>query len=203
MPVTVSAALTGFALGLSLILVIGAQNAFVLRQGLARRHVFPVCLTCALSDATLIVFGVAGFGWVVTAVPWLDDVLRWGGAAFLLAYGAFSFRSAWLGGGRLDAADRAGQALVPTLLTVLALTWLNPHVWLDTVVLLGGIAAQWEGSRWAFGFGAALASFVFFFSLGYGARALAPLFRRPSAWRVLDIGIGVIMWAIAAKLILG
>ena len=195
--------LAGFSLGLSLILAIGAQNAFVLRQGLAGRHVGAVCLACALSDAALIAAGVAGFGWLVEAAPWTLPLFRWGGVAFLAAYGALAFRSAWRGGGALRAADGAGAGLGPTLATCLALTWLNPHVYLDTVVLLGSVAASQEGPRAVFGAGAVTASFAFFFSLGHGARLLRPLFGRPSAWRVLDALVGVVMWSLAAKLALG
>jgi L-lysine exporter family protein LysE/ArgO len=196
------AATSGFLLGLSLIVAIGAQNAFVLRQGLRRAHVFAVCLTCAVSDAVLIAAGVAGMGWIATELPWFAPVMTWGGAAFLVVYGALSFRSA-MAPGALVAAGQGERSLHGTLATCLALTWLNPHVWLDTVVLLGSISAQYPGESLAFGAGAATASFAFFFSLGYGARLLAPVFARPSAWRVLDTAVGGIMWAIAAKLILG
>ena len=195
-------ALAGFSLGLSLILAIGAQNAFVLRQGLMGRHVGAVCLTCAASDAVLIAAGVAGFGWLVEAAPWVEPVFRWGGVAFLAAYGAMAFRSAWRGGSALRAAEGAGAGLGATVATCLALTWLNPHVYLDTVVLLGSVAASQEGSRLAFGAGAVTASFAFFFALGYGARALRPVFARPNAWRALDAGVGIVMWAIAARLAL-
>ncbi|WP_110815242.1 LysE/ArgO family amino acid transporter [Pseudoroseicyclus aestuarii] len=197
-----SAASAGFALGLSLILAIGAQNAFVLRQGLRGAHVFAVCLCCALSDAVLIAGGVGGMGALVEALPWLAAAMRWGGAAFLLVYGARSFRAAWRGGAALEVAGAAEQGLGAALGTCLALTWLNPHVYLDTVVLLGSVAARWEGARLAFGAGAVTASFVFFFSLGYGAALLPPLFARPLAWRVLDAVIGVVMWAIALRLVL-
>ncbi|MGR3757715.1 MAG: LysE/ArgO family amino acid transporter [Tranquillimonas sp.] len=196
-----SAAVAGFALGLSLILAIGAQNAYVLRQGLRRSHVLAVCLTCALSDAILITAGVAGFGWLVQSAPWLEPAMRWLGAAFLLVYGAMSFRAA-LTPGRLVAAEGKVVGLRGAILTALALTWLNPHVYLDTVVLLGSVASGWDGQRIAFALGATTASFVFFFSLGYGARALAPLFARPAAWRVLDALVGGTMWAIAAGLVL-
>lgn len=192
----------GFALGLSLIMAIGAQNAFVLRQGIRRSHVFAVCLTCALSDAILIAAGVAGFGRLNEAVPWVEPVMRWGGAAFLLAYGARAFLSAWRGGAVLSVAGQGAESLGPVLATGLALTWLNPHVYLDTVVLLGTVAAQYE-DRLGFAMGAMSASFVFFFMLGYGARRLAPLFARPQAWRVLDIAVGLLMWAIALSLIRG
>ncbi|MCB1310662.1 MAG: amino acid transporter [Sedimentitalea sp.] len=195
------ALLSGFALGFSLILAIGAQNAFVLRQGLRREHVFAVCLACALSDALLIAAGVAGFGALAGAAPWIEPAMRFGGAAFLLWYGARSLIGAWRGGEALLAAREDTRAsLAATLGTVLALTWLNPHVYLDTVVLIGSVSSQYA-DRLAFGIGAVSASFVFFFSLGYGARLLAPLFARPRAWQVLDTGIGLVMWAIAAKLL--
>lgn len=192
----------GFGLGLSLILAIGAQNAFVLRQGLRRSHVFAVCLTCALSDAALIAAGVAGFGSLAQAAPWIEPVMRWGGALFLIVYGARALLSAWRGGAVLMVEGGAVEAFGPVLVTCLALTWLNPHVYLDTVVLLGSVAAQYE-DRVSFAIGAMTASFVFFFTLGYGARRLAPLFARPQAWRVLDLCVGLLMWAIAAALIRG
>lgn len=195
-----TAAFAGFALGFSLILAIGAQNAFVLRQGLLRSHVFAVCLTCALSDAVLIAAGVAGFGALTQLVPGLELAMRLLGAAFLIWYGARTFQSAWRGGQAMQAGEAAGP-LRKALLTCLALTWLNPHVYLDTVVLLGAVAAQYE-DRLGFALGAMTASFVFFFSLGFGARLLAPFFAKPRAWQVLDVIIGIVMWAIAAKLLM-
>ena len=183
--------------------MIGAQNAFVLRQGIRREHVFAVCLTCATSDAVLILAGVAGIGAATAAAPWLLPALRWGGVAFLTWYGARAFLSAWRGGAALHAAGQGAARLWPVLLTCLALTWLNPHVWLDTVVLVGGIAAQFGAEKWIFGAGAATASLVFFFALGYGARALAPLFARPAAWRVLDALVGCLLWSVAASLAFG
>jgi len=195
------AEIAGFALGLSLILAIGSQNAFVLRQGLRREHVLAVVLVCALSDAALITFGVTGFGALAERVPGLERVMRYGGAAFLIWYGARSFLTAWRGGEMLEAGAGTGS-LRRAVLTCLALTWLNPHVYLDTVVLLGSVSSQY-GDRLGFGLGAVSASFVFFFCLGYGARLWAPLFRRELSWRVLDAGIGVVMWAIAARLLTG
>jgi L-lysine exporter family protein LysE/ArgO len=195
------AALAGFALGFSLILAIGAQNAFVLRQGLRREHVLAVVLVCALSDAVLVAAGVAGFGALAEAVPGLERIMRYGGAAFLLVYGARAFLAAWRGGAVLEAGQGAG-GLRRAVLTCLALTWLNPHVYLDTVVLLGSVSAQYE-DRLGFGAGAVCASFVFFFALGYGARLLAPAFRRPESWRLLDAGVGTVMWAIAVGLLTG
>ena len=194
--------LTGFGTGLSLIMAIGAQNAFVLRQGVRRAHVGSVVAVCILSDALLICVGVAGFGALSEAAPWVADAMRWAGAAFLLGYGLLAFRSAWIGGGRLEAEGAGQGSRRAAVLTAMALTWLNPHVYLDTVVLLGTVAAQWE-PRWAFGVGAVTASTVFFLSLGYGARTLAPVFARPGAWRVLDAGVGALMWTIAAALVFG
>jgi L-lysine exporter family protein LysE/ArgO len=187
----------GFLLGLSLIVAIGAQNAFVLRQGLLRRHVLAVCLICALSDALLIAAGIAGFGAVVERQPALPRVMTWLGVAFLLWYGFGRFRAALRPIG-LHAAEEPSPSLRAAAGTCLALTWLNPHVYLDTVVLLGGIASRYAPpARIAFGLGAAAASFGFFFALGYGARLLSPLFARPAAWRWLDAGVGVTMWLLA------
>lgn len=192
----------GLRLSLALISVIGAQNAFVLRQGLRREHVLAVVAFCAISDALLIAAGVAGLGVITDALPGLRSVLLWGGVAFLVWYGARAFRSAWRGGESLRPAD--GQRAPPgtTLATLAALTWLNPHVWLDTVVLLGSVAAQYPGAEAAFAVGAALGSLLFFATLGYGARLLAPVFARPGAWRVLDAGVGLLMWSVAAGLVL-
>ncbi|MDA7424714.1 LysE/ArgO family amino acid transporter [Thalassococcus lentus] len=195
------AAVAGFTLGFSLILAIGAQNAFVLRQGLRRSHVLPVVLVCAISDALLIAAGVAGFGALANSVPWLEQAMRLFGAAFLIWYGARTLLSAWRGGQSMQLGQEAGS-LRGAVLTCLALTWLNPHVYLDTVVLLGSISAQYD-NRLAFALGAMTASFVFFFSLGFGARALAPLFAKPKAWQWLDLLVGLTMWAIALKLLLG
>lgn len=195
------AAAAGFALGLSLILAIGAQNAFVLRQGIRREHVFATVLTCAISDALLIAVGVAGFGALAEALPWLESVMRYGGAAFLVWYGAHNFLAAWRGGQALETEGRVRSSLKGVLGTVLMLTWLNPHVYLDTVVLLGSISAQWE-NKLGFALGAMTSSFVFFFSLGYGARLLRPFFAKPRSWQILDAVVGATMWAIAVKLVL-
>ncbi len=198
----IEATLAGFSLGFSLILAIGAQNAFVLRQGLRREHVLATVLVCALSDALLIAAGVAGFGALARAVPWFETLMRYGGAAFLFWYGARNFIAAWRGGAALDSGGEARHSRRAVLLTVGALTWLNPHVYLDTVVLLGSISAQYD-NRLAFALGAMSASVIFFFSLGFGARLLAPLFARPVAWRVLDVVVGATMWLIAASLLWG
>ncbi len=196
------AAVSGFLVSLSLIAAIGAQNAFVLRQGIRREHVLAVVATCALSDAMLIAAGVGGFGLVSGAVPWLADVMLWGGVAFLLVYGALRFRAAWQGGAALMPAPGAKVPLAKVLATCLVLTWANPHVYLDTVVLLGSISAQYAPQGMAFGIGAALGSLVFFSVLGFGARLLGPVFARPQAWVVLEALVGCTMWAIAAKLVL-
>ncbi len=191
----------GFGLGFSLILAIGAQNAFVLRQGLRQEHVFWVCLICALSDAVLITVGVAGFGALATVVPWFETAMRLGGAAFLIWYGMRNAISAFRGGEALTTGGNGSIGLAAAALTTLALTWLNPHVYLDTVVLLGSVSAQYP-DQLEFGVGAVIASFTFFFSLGYGARLLSPVFSNPRAWQVLDMVIALVMWAIAAKLLL-
>lgn len=197
------AALTGLLTGLSLIVAIGAQNAFVLRQGLKRAHVLPVVLICALSDAVLITLGVFASAQISKAFPPLLPILRWGGSAFLIYYGAKAALSAWRGGGHLEAAEGEGQSRKVAMLTALALTWLNPHVYLDTVVLLGAISARFGEARAGFAMGAASASLLFFFALGFGARFLAPIFARDLSWRVLDGGIALVMWSIAISLIAG
>ena len=194
---------TGFSIGLSLIIAIGAQNAFVLQQGLRGTHVFAVCLLCAVSDALLIWLGVTSFTKIITWLPMLDPVMRYGGAAFLIGYGALSLRSALYSNTALRVSGtETRRNLTRTLLAGLAITWLNPHVYLDTVVLLGTISTQFPGDEGVFASGAMTGSFLFFFSLGYGARLLRPVFARPSAWRILEALIAFIMWAIAAKLIL-
>ncbi|MCB2117246.1 MAG: LysE family transporter [Rhodobacteraceae bacterium] len=196
-----AAFLSGFQLSLALITAIGAQNAFVLRQGLRREHVLAVSLFCAVSDAVLIASGIAGIGALTTAAPWVLPALRYGGAAFLFWYGTRAFRAAWRGGEALRAAGGGGATLTSVLGALALITWANPHVWLDTVVLIGSVAAQYPGARAAFGAGAALASLSFFLTLGFGARLLAPLFARPRAWQALDAGVGLIMWAIAISLL--
>ena len=195
-----AAYLSGFTVGFSLILAIGAQNAFVLRQGLRGSHVFAVCLTCAVSDALLIAAGVAGFAAVAEAAPWVKPVFLWGGVAFLTVYGLMSLRSAWRGGHAMPEEGQTTGSLGKAVLTCLAFTWLNPHVYLDTLVLIGSLATAWNGERLLFGAGAVSASFVFFFSLGYAAGGLAPIFRTPRAWRMLDGVVGIVMLALAAGL---
>jgi L-lysine exporter family protein LysE/ArgO len=193
---------TGFATGFSLILAIGAQNAFVLRQGLLRAHVLPLCLLCALSDAILIAAGVAGFGALAKALPWFPRAMALAGAAFLLAYGAMRMMAAVRGDYAMTLAGKSAP-LGATLAMGAAFTWLNPHVYLDTLGLVGAVSTQFAGAdKLAFGAGAVTASFVFFFSLGYGARLLAPVMASATAWRRLDAAIALVMWALAAKLLL-
>ena len=192
-------AIAGFALGLSLIMAIGAQNVFVLQQGILRSHVFAICLTCALSDAILISIGVGGFGWIVKAAAWLEPFLITAGASFLFVYGAISAFKAWKPD-TLNFDRTKPSSLMGAVTTCLALTWLNPHVYLDTVVLLGTVSTQYS-SRYAFAAGAIVASFFFFFTLGYGASRVAHIFSHRNAWRILDIVVALVMWAIALRLI--
>jgi L-lysine exporter family protein LysE/ArgO len=235
--------LAGLGLGFSLIIAIGAQNLFVLRQGLRREHVLAVAAICAISDAVLIALGVSGIGLVLQAVPWLVDVVRWAGALFLVTYGVLAARRAWRPtGAALDAehgADSGGltsaahpghgteppgaggsggdpsrqrsvsgtalstsSRLLPVVLTVLALTWLNPHVYLDTVFLLGTVANTHGDERWLFAAGAMAASVVWFFGLAFGARLLGRWLSTPRAWRILDAVIAVVMIALGISLVL-
>lgn len=194
--------LQGFATSAALIIAIGAQNAFVLQQGLRRSYLFVSALTCALCDAVLISLGVGGFGAVIAATPWLTRLATWGGALFLLLYGWRSFRSALQSNALTVRGDLARLSLRATVLGLLAVSLLNPHALLDTVVLIGSVGAQYPApQRAAFALGAMLASLTWFFSLAYGAARLAPLFQKPLAWRVLDLTVGCLMWSIAASLI--
>jgi L-lysine exporter family protein LysE/ArgO len=197
----VTALLFGFATSLSLIVAIGAQNAFVLRQGIRNEHVLAVVILCAVSDLVLIIAGVAGVGALVTAHPQLTTIARYGGAAFLLMYGLMAARRA-LRPATMTPGDSGPARLSAVLLTCLALTFLNPHVYLDTVVLLGTLASQQGDGRWRFGAGAALASLVWFFGLGFGARRLAGLFAKPVTWRILDGVIAVTMIVLSVSLVL-
>ncbi len=195
--------LQGYVMGASLIMAIGAQNAFVLTQGLRGRHRLPIALTCAVCDAALIALGVLGAGALVAGQAWLMDAARWGGAAFLLWYGWGALRRALAGSSGLDADDSMPTRLLPVLGATLAVTLLNPHVYLDTVVLVGSLSAQQpgiDGPYW-FGAGASLASLSWFLLLSFGARLLAPWFRQPLAWRVLDTVIGMMMWGLALGLL--
>lgn len=192
---------TGLMMGLSLIVAIGAQNAFILRQGLRNEHVFAVCLACALSDAALIVLGVTSLQQIARLLPWLDPLMRYGGAAFLAWYGAKSLYSAFRSSDTLTAAEARTASFRQTLATCLALTWLNPHVYLDTVVFLGTISTRYPGQQVSFAAGAVTGSFLFFFALGYGAAWLRPIFSKPSSWRMLETLVAVTMWIIAFKLL--
>lgn len=190
----------GFLTGLSLIVAIGAQNAFVLQQGLRREHVLVVVLICGLTDALLEVLGVAGIGIVVERAPVLLEILRWGGVAFLTWYGIGAVRRA-LKPSALVPGDAPQTSLRKVVLTCLAITYLNPHVYLDTMVLMGSIGnAQGDPERWWFVAGGAIASLIWFAVLGYGARALSRFFAKPRAWQILDVVIAVIMFSIAARL---
>lgn len=229
--------IAGLGLGFSLIIAIGAQNLFVLRQGLRREHVLVVATICAVSDAALIALGVSGIGLVLQAVPWLVDVVRWAGAAFLVVYGLLAARRAWrptgdvlggpddpdaahdvVGGGavelrsgaeapasvatRVRPASAATARVLPVVFTCLALTWLNPHVYLDTVFLLGTVANTHGDQRWLFAAGAMAASFLWFFGLAFGARLLGRWLSTPRAWRIVDAVIAVVMIALGVSLVL-
>jgi len=195
-------AATGFWTSAAFILAIGPQNTFILRQGLARSNVFWLCLFCALSDAILIFAGVAGFGFVVGLFPALPMIMTLAGAAFLFVYGAMRF---WAARQNEYAVEISGTpvGLWTAIATCAAFTWLNPHVYLDTLVVLGAISTDFPlvAQKIAFASGATLSSFLFFFSLGYGSRLLAPLMQSARAWRNLDIVIGILMWGLAIKLI--
>lgn len=190
---------TGFALGFSLILAIGAQNAFVLRQGLTRRHVLPVVMFCAVADMLLIVAGVAGVSLLIADIASRHAPVLFGVAAIWLAgYGLMRVRSAVMANGTISDNDGVSGQLLPTLATAAVLTFGNPHVYLDTVVLVGTISLQFDGmEKIAYGAGAATASFVFFFSLGFGATLLAPQMHQKNAWRILDTLIALVMFALA------
>jgi L-lysine exporter family protein LysE/ArgO len=194
-----TSAFAGFSFSIALIVAIGAQNAFVLRQGLRREHVLPVVLVCAASDAALIALGVAGLGAVLGGHPTAVTVIRWAGGLFLLCYAVLAARRA-VRPGALTPTDRPPATLRATILTCLAFTYLNPHVYLDTVLLLGTVAGRYE-HRWVFGAGAALASVIWFTALGTGARRLAPMLARPAAWRMLDGLIAAVMATMGVSLL--
>ncbi|NLA65459.1 MAG: amino acid transporter [Leucobacter sp.] len=196
-------ALIGFGTSLSLIVAIGAQNAFVLQQGIRRQHVLPVVLICGLTDALLEFLGIAGIGFVIERVPWVLEVMRWGGVVFLLWYAWSAARRA-MRPEALVAARGSQTTLKQTVLACLAITYLNPHVYLDTMVLVGSIGnAQGDPCKWWFLLGAGLASIIWFVVLGYGARALTRFFATPRSWQVLDWCVAVIMVVIAARLVFG
>lgn len=194
---------TGFLLSLSLILAIGSQNAFVLKQGIKKQHVLLVCTICAVSDSILISLGIAGAGAVVTEYPTIEMYARYGGALFLFGYSFLSIKSALSQNHVLEPVAQVQNSIIKTVAICLAFTWLNPHVYLDTVVLLGSISTQYEGEKIQFASGAILASFTFFFCLGYGARLLAPVFQKPKAWQMLEFFVGVTMLIIALTLVFG
>ncbi len=195
-----TAFLNGLTVGFSLILAIGSQNAYVLRQGLRNEHVLAICLVCALSDAILISFGVAGFQTIVLQEPWLIPTAKYLGTGFLILYGTRCFMSAWRGETALQLASYTPRAMVAAVGTSMALTWLNPHVYLDTLFLIGSISTNFPGMEVEFAAGSITASFSLFFLLGYGSRFLRPLLVSAKAWRVLDFLIGTTMWALALTL---
>jgi L-lysine exporter family protein LysE/ArgO len=198
------AAVEGLGLGAGLIIAIGAQNAYVLRQGLRRQHVFAVASLCFLIDCSLIALGAGGFAGLLRSVPSLPSLAAWGGAAFLALYSLRAFAAAWRPQALTASEGANGGSLKAALATTLALSLLNPHVYLDTVVLLGGLAARYPGTeRLAFALGAMLASGLWFYGLGYGARRLAPFFASPQAWRLLDAFVGAVMAVLAAGLVVG
>jgi L-lysine exporter family protein LysE/ArgO len=194
-----NALIPGLLTGLSLIVAIGAQNAFILRQGLLRKHVLVIVLICAISDATLIALGVYGLGSLITALPWLLEVIRWVGVAFLVWYGSTSLKR-FIKSESLEAAQTSPATLKKTVLTTLALTFLNPHVYLDTVIFIGGIANQFGENKWFFALGAMLGSFIWFFSLGFGAKKASKLVSKPAFWKILDIFIAAVMYSLAITL---
>ncbi|ALE04177.1 amino acid transporter (plasmid) [Arthrobacter sp. ERGS1:01] len=196
-------AATGLGAGLALIIAIGAQNAFVLRQGIRGEHVGLVVLVCMVSDAVLIAAGIFGIGEVIKAVPAVVVAIRLAGAAFLLAYAALAAKRAVRPGALTEGQQQGALSRRAVLATVLTLTWLNPHVYLDTVLLLGTLANQHGELRWWFGAGAALGSVIWFSALGFGARLLRPVFAKPGAWRVLDALIAVVMALLGIKMALG
>ncbi|KKJ76093.1 amino acid transporter [Kiloniella litopenaei] len=193
----------GMGIGAGLIIAIGAQNAYVLTQGLRRNNQYLIASLCSFIDAVLITVGVAGMGVLITSIPLLLHFTMWGGALFLFVYGLKAFKSALNPDVLTVEQNRGPDTLIKAVLTTLAVSLLNPHIYLDTVILLGSIGGQYPAdSRIWFGAGAVVSSFLWFFSLSLGAQWLAPLFKRPIAWRILDSFIGVIMWAIALSLVM-
>lgn len=191
--------LPGLLTGLSLIIAIGAQNAFVIRQGLTRKYVLMVVLVCVISDITLMAAGVAGLGALILQVSWLLEVFRWFGVAYLLWFAYGSIKSAFKNDS-LKTGDNHSGSRKQVLLSVLAMTWLNPHVYLDTVILVGSIANTFKDNAWYFGFGAMLGSVLWFFSIGYSAKAMSGIMSKPSFWKVLDLVIAAVMVTIAGLL---
>lgn len=197
-----SAFVYGLGIGFSLILAIGAQNAFVLKQGLKQQYVFWVCFICALSDSILIYFGVTGFSKVIANFPFLLTVSKYFGAAFLFFYGLRNFYSAIKNSSSLNPSNIEKDSLLKIIGICLAFTWLNPHVYLDAIILIGSISVQFADQLYQFAAGTILASWIFFFSVGYGAKMLLPLFKRATSWKILDVLIGITMWTIATMLII-
>lgn len=192
----------GLSIGFSLILAIGAQNAFVLKQGLKKQYVFWVCLICSLSDAILMSLGVTGFAKVIEQYPEIVSIAKYLGAAFLFWYGFANFKSAFANRDALKPIGADEESLAKVIIICLSFTWLNPHVYLDTLVLIGSISTQFADDKYQFAAGAILASFIFFFSLGFGARFLRPIFEKPKSWMILEFVIGIVMWSIAVSLLL-
>jgi L-lysine exporter family protein LysE/ArgO len=195
----VIASLPGFLTGLSLIIAIGAQNAFVIRQGLTKKHVLLVVAICAISDALLILLGVAGLGALISGLPWLLEIIRWFGVAYLTWFGIRSIRSAFKTQ-TLDASGVQSSSAKSVVLSVLGFTFLNPHVYLDTVILLGSISNQFGQDKWWFALGAVVASFLWFSSIGFGAKAASRFMAKPVFWKVLDLVIAAVMFGIAILL---
>ncbi len=192
--------LPGFLTSLGLIIAIGAQNAFVIRQSLTRKHVLLVVLICAASDALLIALGIAGLGAAIQGLPWLLEVFRWFGAAYLAWFGVSSIRAA-LKNESMAAASGPSESRKKVVLALLGFTFLNPHCYLDTVILLGSIGNQFGDQRWIFALGAACGSFLWFASIGFGARAASGLMKKPIFWKVLDFVIAAVMFSIAGWLV--
>jgi L-lysine exporter family protein LysE/ArgO len=193
-------ALTGLLTGLALIVAVGAQNAFLLRQGIRGEHVLPIVLTCLVSDIVAITLGVAGLGVVLERWPAVLPVAQVLGGAYLIAFGVHAAMRAWRPA-KLEAGDGVTMTTGRAVLLTLALTWLNPHFYLDAVLMLGTVANSFGTDRWWFLAGTLVASVLWFFGLGYGARLLRGLFARPTAWRVLDSAIAVIMGGLGVVLI--
>ncbi len=193
-------ALEGFALSIGLILALGPQNVFVMRQGLMRSHVFAVCLACSVFDALLITAGVLGVGSILAGIEGAEFMIAIGASIFLISYGLLRIKSAMSPVG-MSTEGEGESDLAPTIAAAAAFTFLNPHVYVDTLLLIGGTSSRYLGDeRVAFGIGAATASFVFFFSLGYGARSLSEILNKPKAWRYIDLSIACIMFIIAAAI---
>ena len=197
-----SPGIEGFALSMGLILAIGPQNIFVVRQGLLRSHIFVVCLVCSLSDALLIIVGVLGLGSILAGIEGADFLISIAAALFIASYGVMRIRSSMNPVG-MSISDEKAQGIASTILTLLAFTFLNPHVYLDTVILIGGASSRYSvDDRFTFAFGASLASFLFFFVLGYGARRLSSVLDKPDAWKFIDRGIACVMFGIAGSIML-